>query len=179
MPSAAQHSRVIRMAGNSREGDHSEDRDPLDKEWDHIVSRLGELDQSTGGFADDVDLASSAAKQPVQNDKSTPDDGWSASEDGPGAVGPRDWDEPAEVDRDFVPPDPGPIKATDPVIAAAWIVLVVSAIALVCMTFGVVHVSQVWLTASGVLLLASIITLFVRLPSGKDHRDDDDDGAVV
>lgn len=103
------------------------------------------------------------------------------------AAGPRDWDGTSQIDEAeeavdelerFVPPDPGPVTGSDPLLTMAW--LAAAGVPLVTLLFFLFWRSApavVFQSAGGVCLLGIVVLLW-RMPARRGPGDDDT-GAVV
>lgn len=98
----------------------------------------------------------------------------------PGNPGPRDYEMPEEDDEDqgYIPPEPPPIGATDPLPTLAWLMALGGPILTVLLLIF-------WTTAPGWLYLSAVgaslagwLVLFWRMPKGRSDSGDDN-GAVL
>lgn len=155
------------------------DRDDIAERWAEIIADLGPLD--TGEHADtpDPDGAGPAVTYPVAP--------WVQARPVPREPSGRDWSGTDEIDaaeaemderEHFVPPEPGPVLAGDPMLVMAWLGAAGVPIGLLVVLIVWPHAPVVLMQAAGVVFLLSCLLLVWRMP----HRRDDDDrgpGAVV
>lgn len=98
---------------------------------------------------------------------------------GAGGAGPRDYEMPEdEEDEGYIPPEPPPIGATDPLPTLAWLMALGGPILTVLLLIF-------WTTAPGWLYLSAVgaslvgwLVLFWRMPKGRSDSGDDN-GAVL
>ncbi|NKX54961.1 hypothetical protein [Arthrobacter mobilis] len=104
-------------------------------------------------------------------------DSDNGSDSGPGAAaGPRDYTVPENDDGAFVPPEPAPLGAGEPLVVLSWLAVAGGPL-------GLLLIAMFWRGAPTAVVLGIIALviagagyLISRLPS---ERDDYDDGAKV
>ena len=97
----------------------------------------------------------------------------------PGSAGPRDYEVPEDdEDEGYIPPEPPPIGATDPLPTLAWLMALGGPVLTVLLLIF-------WTTAPGWLYLSAVgaslvgwLVLFWRMPKGRSDSGDDN-GAVL
>lgn len=149
----------------------SGDREPSpadDKQWQDIISRLGDLHVT-------VHDPTSHVVRPARDIPS----------DSPPLSG-RDWDGTTQMDaataamdaeEHFIPPEPPPVLGGDPLLTLAWAaVLGVPTLWLVMLIIWTDSPRWVGFSSAAVFL-AGLGVLFWRMPRHRDPADDD--GAVV
>lgn len=171
-------------------------RDPgepdFEEEWKSLVARL-ESDEMADGpwphddeFAkrDDVDADTSDDDVSHEND-ATDWELWSGGPDddapaGYGFATNRQWSPggPTDDEESFIPPEPPPLGWLDspPLLVLCWL-------GAICAPLYAVVVVLFWHGAPGFTILIAIVAfiagvtgLIISMP---DHRDSDDDGAVI
>ena len=90
--------------------------------------------------------------------------------------GPRDYSPPDEEDDDFEPEDPPSLAGAEPLLVLAWLGAVGGPLSLLLAAFFWQSAPLVLVLGVVAIFVASAVYLVMRLPQ---HRDDDDDGAVV
>jgi len=168
------------------DGDGTSDAD-LAKRWNEIVAELGDLgrESESPGRTDPADPARDgglAVTYPV-----TPAvDAGRQDRDRPPLTG-RDWEGTDQIDaaeaavddhEHFVPPDPGPVFAGDPLLTMAWLGAAGIPIALLVVVIAWRAAPPVLLQAAGIVFALCCVLLVRRMPHRRDEADDDP-GAVV
>ncbi|SEE02681.1 hypothetical protein [Ruania alba] len=141
----------------------------VDARWAEITAQLGELRAPT----DSPGPAEPSDEHGTLAGADRPAGGVPAAPSGP-----RDYEVPDDADEaGFIPPDPPPLRATDPLPTVAWFFALGGPILTVLFLI-------VWPAAPPVVYLTAILAsiagwliLLWRMPRGR--RDDSDDGAVV
>jgi len=90
--------------------------------------------------------------------------------------GPRDQAPVEDDDEGFVPPEPPPLGAGDPLVVLAWIGAAGGPLALLLASMFWRGLPAVAIAGIVAVFIASVCYLVFRLPH---HRENDDDGAVV
>ena len=136
------------MAGPTRGGaDGPLDDDAVQARWTEITAHLGELDTSPTSAGDEPAPAPSRIPR-----------------------GPRDY-AVEEEDGDFEPPDPGPVRPTDPVVVLGWAAVAGALLALIVLP-------PIWHPLPG-LVVTTVIAVLVAgagLLLWRMPRSRDDDG---
>lgn len=98
---------------------------------------------------------------------------------GAGGAGPRDYEMPEDdEDEGYIPPEPPPIGATDPLPTLAWLMALGGPILTVLLLiFWTTAPGWLYLSAVGASLLGWLV-LFWRMPKGRSDSGDDN-GAVL
>ncbi|WP_147917295.1 hypothetical protein [Ruania zhangjianzhongii] len=147
---------------------------PGDPETPRIFPAYGGRSPSTSDPGDLADFGrrppSSARPQPPTLGDIPP---------GSASAGPRDYEMPDdEEDEGYIPPEPPPIGATDPLPTLAWLMALGGPILTVLLLIF-------WTTAPGWLYLSAVgaslagwLVLFWRMPKGRSDSGDDN-GAVL
>jgi hypothetical protein len=142
--------------------------------WQDLVARLQE---PSDGFLDDDGPPSAAANTSTFRDFD-PLGVWRAPSDTPSQPapsGPRDYAAPDD-EEGFVPADPPSLAGSDPAIVAAWVGAAGGPVFLFLAAIFWRDIPLVVIIAVISAFIACAGYLVYRLPN---HRDDDDDGAVV
>jgi len=100
-------------------------------------------------------------------------DAWEQAPDAD-QQGPRDWvqgPDPEEEDH-YIPPEPEPIGASEPLLVLSWTAVGVALLGL--MLLAVTHITVHWIVSRGlvVLLLAGLGTLVWRMPHRRENPHD-------
>jgi hypothetical protein len=157
--------------------------DEFDRRWEELARVLeAELPSADGAdtlLAEAADAPDAPDAPPSDLDKPPDDDG---SDDGDewrlgAAAGPRDWDPGEEAEGHFIPPEPPPVMAGDPLIVASWTALALALLGLAW--WEVFHPNfPWWLPRALVIVLAGAVgALIWRMPHKRE--DPDDTGAQV
>ncbi|GAA4433105.1 hypothetical protein GCM10023169_39720 [Georgenia halophila] len=175
------------MAGPSRDG--ANDPGPLDdatvaERWAELTAELGDLEVPEDPRRDDRSPRDRAAPDGAAPDGAapgggaTPDDGDQAPAPRARPLGPRDYIEIEDPDEQrFVPPEPGPLEHTDPVLTLGW-VATIGSLLLGLVLFVLASPGGWVMLALGAALLCGVALLLWRMPANRDD-DDHSDGAVV
>ncbi|MDD9207803.1 hypothetical protein PU560_15205 [Georgenia sp. 10Sc9-8] len=139
------------MAGPTRGGaDGPLDDDAVQARWAEITAHLGELGTPPAP----------TGEEPAPTPPRAPS-------------GPRDYavDEDEDEDDGFEPPDPGPVRATDPVVVLGWAAVAGSLLALIVLPLAWSPLPGLVVTTVIAVLVAGAGLLLWRMP-----RSRDDDG---
>lgn len=165
------------MSPGASDRDPSDEPDDVDARFAELVASLDEVEDLPPSENPERDEPEGPARGPGLTYPVAP---WVAA-------GPRDWDatgQLAEAEDDvdaldaFVPPDPGPVTGSDPLVTMAWL----AAAGIPALSFVLFLVWRsappVIFQAGGIVCLAGIVLLLWRMPARRDP-DDHDSGAVV
>lgn len=137
------------MAGPTRDGaDGPLDDDAVQARWAEITAHLGDLRTPPTPAGEEAAPAPSRAP-----------------------YGPRDYAVEDDDDEGFEPPDPGPVRATDPVVVLGWAAVAGSLLALIVLPLAWDPLPGLVVTAVIAVLVAGAGLLLWRMP-----RSRDDDG---
>ena len=148
----------------------------FDERWAELVAQLGE-----------PDAAGQPAVEPPATGEEQRRGGHVVRPAGePRELSGRDWagsdqydaaEEAVDDLEHFVPPDPGPVRPSDPLRGLTWGIAIGVPLLYVLMLL-VWHGAPGWVApVAGVLFVAAVAVLVWRMPARR--TDDDDSGAVV
>jgi hypothetical protein len=132
------------------------DREPSqdDAVWQDLVARLESAESAP-------DPQAAAAQQDPEGQPATGT-----------APGPRDFSLPADDDEGFVPPEPAPLGAGEPLVVLAWCGAAGAPLALLLMAMFWRSAPFAVIAGLVVLFIAGASYLVSRLPGDRDHGDD-------
>ena len=130
-----------------------------DAVWQDLVARLESAESAPDPQSPAAPETQSPAARETQPGAGTP-------------PGPRDSSEPADDDEGFVPPEPAPLGAGDPLIVLAWCGAAGAPLALLLMAMFWRSAPFAVIAGLVVLFIAGASYLVSRLPGDRDHGDD-------